>query len=118
MARIEAEAFVANVRPHVPLTLLLGVAWVESRFGPEGSAADRRGGHWGVMQIACSHDCGSYLDPAVNIRRGASLLALRWYQVRVTGHPTARAIIAWPGAYYFGSVPATRQRRDVRRYYA
>lgn len=121
-ARIEAEAFVANVQAHVPLTTLLAVAWVESRFSPTGSARDRASRHMGIFQIFCPEnsqiDCESYLDPATNIRRGASLLELRWHQARSTGHPTARAIAAWVAAYYFGSVPATRRRRDVRRYYA
>jgi soluble lytic murein transglycosylase-like protein len=105
-----------NVQPHVSLSLLMAVGWVESRFSPTGSAADRRSRHYGVMQIFCDHDCNSYLDPATNIRRGASLLALRRQQVfSVRQRP--RVLAAWQGAYWWGSVPATRRRGVVRKWY-
>lgn len=119
VARIEAEAFIANVQPHVSLTLLLAVAWVESRFSPTGSARDLAGHHYGVMQIHCDpreRECDSYLDPVVNIRRGATLLALRYQQVHAS-HPRARVAANWVGGYWFGSVPPSRRRRVVREWY-
>ena len=116
VARVEAEAFVAAVQPHVSLELLLAVGYTESRFGPTGSAADIRSHHYGVMQIFCASDCESYLDPATNIRRGAVLLARRWQQVHSI-HQRPRALAAWVGAYWWGSVPATRRRRVVREWY-
>lgn len=120
MARVEATAFIANVQPHVPLATLLAVAWVESRFSPTGSARDRANHVHGVMQIRCDDTCESYFDPSINIRRGAALLALRWQQVhsgRYRPRVRARVLSNWVGAYYHGSVPATRRRRAVREWY-
>lgn len=122
VARVEAEAFLANVQPHVSLSVMLGVAWTESRFSPTGSARDLASHHIGVFQIYCDPhgpiDCDTYLDPATNIRRGASLLALRYRQVQAERRASLRSRLAWTGAFFRGSVPATRRRAVVRAYYA
>jgi hypothetical protein len=57
-----------------------------------------------------------YFDPAVNIRRGAALLALRRRQVYAARH-SARVYASWVGSYYFGSVPLRRQRRALREFF-
>lgn len=119
VARIEAEAFLTNVRPHIALETLLAIAYVESRFNPLGSQTDRDHAMWGVMQLSdpavvCrgrrGHDdprrCSAaiaarralLLDPATNIRLGAAQLAWRWRQNQHAG-------ALWVGAYYWGSVP-------------
>ena len=118
VARVEAEAFIANVQPHVPLELLLAVGYVESRFGVRGSARDVSNQVFGIMQIRCENDYDSYFDPVVNIRRGASLLALRYRQAHAASRVSARARSSWVASYYWGSVPATRRRAVVRRFYA
>ncbi len=116
IARVEAESFLANVQPHIGLELLLGVAWTESRFSPTGSARDRANHVYGILQIRCDHDCDSYLDPATNIRRGASLLALRYRQVH-SARQRPRVLASWTGAYFWGSVPLSRRRSVVRAWY-
>lgn len=122
IARVESEAFIANVQPNVSLSVLLGVAWTESRFSPTGSARDRASHHFGVFQIYCDPhgpiDCDTYLDSATNIRRGAALLALRYRQVQAEHRASLRSRHAWVAAFYRGSVPATRRRSVVRQYYA
>jgi soluble lytic murein transglycosylase-like protein len=115
-----AQAFLANVQPHVPLDLLLAVGYVESRWNPTGSRADRERGMFGVMQLfaptlVCHDRVGRpnerrctraqrearerMLDPSINVRRGATLLEHRW---RLNHHGHARD---WVGAYTVGSVP-------------
>jgi len=156
VAPIEAQAFLDNAQPRLPLEFLLGVALVESRFGPRGSERDRSNGVWGIFQIqrldlrcwgpasqvvyftgrrhrhrhvrVVRHDdpafCteaqtiarAEYFDPAVNIRRGAALLALRRRQVYAARH-SARVYASWVGSYYFGSVPLRRQRRALREFF-
>lgn len=123
-----ADAFMASVQPHVPLTLLMAVGYAESRWNPHGSQLDRNHGMWGVMQLFAPelrcldrrgrdrvHRCSSLtrerrdrmLDPVVNIRRGALLLERRWQQNHRSGP-------RWVGSYYFGSVPAAAT--DVARF--
>lgn len=123
IARIEAQAFIEAATPHVPLETLLGVAWAESRFGPDGSQTDRDLGVWGVMQLLapelrcfnrrghddprrCSPDVlrrrVALLDPATNITLGAAQLEHRRRQWR---HHTYASL--WVGAYYVGSIPHT-----------
>jgi len=156
VAPIEAQAFLDNVRPQLPLELLLGVALVESRFGPMGSARDRDHAVFGIFQIqrldlrcpgraehivyftgrrhrrrhvrVVHHDdpasCteaqtiarAEYFDPNVNIRRGATLLALRRQQVYAARH-SARVYASWVGAYYAGSVPPRGHRRALRAFF-
>jgi hypothetical protein len=56
------------------------------------------------------------LDPAENIRLGASLLERRYTQVHAARH-SARIYAAWIGAYWRGSVPLRNQRRILRQFF-
>ncbi len=52
IASAEAEAMLANVQPHVSLSVLWGVAFTETRFDPNGSQSDRDHGWFGLYQIS------------------------------------------------------------------
>jgi hypothetical protein len=52
IADAEAAAMLANVQPHVPLSILWGVAFSETRFDPNGSQSDRDSGWFGMYQIS------------------------------------------------------------------